>query len=303
MRILLCGTNYGSAYLRVLRPAGILGRSERSRTLARQCGVPFYRSVDEARAIDAAVVAISGDAGREITNALLGRGVPVLAEHPQGTADILAHRQHRAVYHVNAHYSDIEAAAAFVSTFRAMPSRLLFVNVLTNPRALYSAIEVLGRAFGSLQDVQLEVLPPAPNAFFTIARAGVLTIQMQNVFSAVDDGTSNWVSHNITAGFEDGVLALAEAQGPLTWIPAPPSAWNQPLWHVLAAPPPVYAQYVMEGRDRANRVALARFAEEVRTGVTPPEQATEHLLGVSRVWEQLIVPSGVPGSQPGTTTG
>jgi thiazolinyl imide reductase len=294
LRILLCGTNYGSAYLRVLRPAAILARSERSRALARQHGVPFYRSVAEARDIDAAVVAISGDAGREITTALLERGVHVLAEHPQSADDVAAHRQHRAVYHVNAHYSDIEAAAAFVSTFRSMQSRVLFVNVLTNPRALYSAIELLGRAIGSLRDVRLEVLPPAPNAFFTLARSGTLTIQVQNVFSAVDDGSSNWVSHNITAGFEDGVLTLAEAQGPLTWIPAPPSlpqvsaAWNRPMWHVLAAPPPAYSQYVTEGRDRANRIALARFAEEVRSGVTPPEQATEHLLGVSRVWEQLL---------------
>jgi yersiniabactin synthetase, thiazolinyl reductase component len=299
MRILLCGTNYGSAYLRVLQPAGILARSEQSRALATRLGVPFYRSVDEVRDIDAAVVAISGDTGREITNALLGRGVHVLAEHPQGTDDVLAHRRHRAVYHVNAHYSDIDASAAFVSTFRSIRSRLLFVNVLTNPRALYSAIELLGRAFGPWQDVRLDVLPRTPDAFFTIARTGVLTIQTQNVFSAVDDGSANWVSHNITAGFEDGVLTLAEAQGPLTWMPAPPSvahvseAWNRPMWHVLAAPPAAYGEHVTTGRDRANSIALARFAEEVRTGVTPPEQTTEHLVGVSRVWEQLVLP--VPG--------
>lgn len=307
MRVLVCGTNYGASYLRALSmnesglwPAGILARSERSRALAARCGVPFYTSVEEVPrgAIDAACVAVSGDAGRAITAALLERGVHVLEEHPQGAADIAAHRRSRAVYHVNAHYSDIEIAAAFVATFRAMPSRALFVNVLTNPRALYSAIELLGRAVGSLQEVELEVLPPAPNAFFTIARAGALTIQVQNIFSPVDDGSSNWVSHNVTAGFDDGVLALTEAQGPLTWTPAPPSLpqlqavgmalWNRPLWHVLAAPPPAYSDYVTAVRDRANRVALARFAEAVRTGVTPPEQSDAHLLGVSGLWEQLI---------------
>lgn len=303
VRVLLCGTNYGAAYLRVLRPAGILGRSERSRAMAAHCGVPFYRSVEEARDVDAAVVAISGDAGREITAALLDRGVHVLAEHPQWFAEVAAHRrtarEHGAVYHVNAHYSDIEAAAAFVATFRAMRSRVLFVNLLSNPRALYSAIELLGRAVGPLQGVELEVLPPAPGSFFTIARAGVLTIQVQNSFSPVDDGSGNWVSHNVTAGFEEGVLTLAEAQGPLTWMPAPPSVgqlqagaalWNRPLWQMLAAPPPALGDYVNGGRERANGIALARFAAEVHTGVTPPEQSDAHLLGVSAVWEQLVRP-------------
>ena len=67
MRVLLCGTNYGSSYLQALHQnesgfvlAGIVARSERSRGMAAQCGVPFYTSVDEVPgdAVDAACVAV-----------------------------------------------------------------------------------------------------------------------------------------------------------------------------------------------------------------------------------------------------
>lgn len=316
MRVLVCGTNYGATYLAALRQnesgfvlAALLARSERSRELAAQLGVPFYTSVDEVprNSIDAACVAISGEAGRAITAALLERGVHVLAEHPQYVADVAAHRdtarRHGAVYHVNAHYSDFDAAATFVSACRGtmQRSRLLFVNVLTNPRTMYSTLELLARAFGPLQGMKLERVPPVPGAFFTIARASLLTVHVQNVSSEVDDGSANWVSHNVTVGFEDGVLTLAEAHGPVTWTPAPPSLpqlqsaagmelWGRPLSRVLATPPPTFGDLVTWGRDRANRIALARFAAEIRHRVTPPEQSDEHLLTVSQLWESLLQP-------------
>lgn len=314
MRILLCGTNYGASYIRALhqnesglRLAAIVARSDRSRTMAAQVGVPFYTSVGEVPrdALDAAIVAISGDTGRAMTAALLARGIHVLTEHPQWRADVASHRElaraNRAVYQVNAHYSDIDAAATFIATFRATAqrSRLLFVNVLTNPRALYSAIEILGRAAGPLHDMTFTRTPPGDGEFFSTARSRLLTVQMQTAVSEVDDGSSMWVSHNITAGFADGVLTLSEAQGPVTWIPAPPSVpelqsaagnelWARPLWRVLATPPPTFGDYAVWSRDRANRIALARFAGEIRSGVTPPEQADAHLLTVSEVWEAVL---------------
>lgn len=314
MRVLVCGTNYGATYLAALNQnesgfvlAALLARSERSRELAAQLGVPFYTSAGEVPpdSIDAACVAISGEAGRAITSALLERGVHVLAEHPQYYADVAAHRdnarRHGAVYHVNAHYSDFDAAATFIASCRGTMQRspLLFVNVLTNPRTMYSTLEILARAFGPLQGMKLERVPPAPGAFFTIARAALLTVHVQNVSSEVDDGSANWVSHNVTVGFEDGVLTLAEAHGPVTWTPAPPSLsqlqsaagmeiWGRPLTRVLATPPPTFGDLVTWSRDRANRIALARFAAEIRSGVTPPEQSDEHLLTVSELWESLL---------------
>lgn len=306
MRVLLCGTHYGATYLQALQNdangfqlAGILARSERSQDLARHYGVPFFRSADEVHGIDAACVAISGAAGFAITETLLGKGIHVLEEHPQGSAAIATHRStaraSRAVYHINAHYSDFEAAAAFITAYRAMHSPVLFANVVTNLRAVWSAIEILSRAAGPLYGISLTVVPPAPRGFFTIARSGPLTIQVQNVTSAVDDGSANWISHNITAGFEAGVLTLGEAHGPVTWAAAPPSvaqlnspaAWDQPQWTLLAAPPPTLRDHVFAGRERANRIALARFAGEIRSGVTPPEQHDAHLLGVGQVWESI----------------
>jgi thiazolinyl reductase component of yersiniabactin synthetase len=319
MRVLLCGTVYGSAYLRALyghesglQLAGILARSERSRDLARQCAVPFYAAVDEvpAGAIDAAIVAISGDAGREIIAGLLARGVPVLAEHPIGTADLAAHRatarEHGTVFHINAHYSDLDAPATFVAAFRGARARspLLFVHLLANPRTVYSAVEIVGRCLGRLEIQSVQVLAPMPAAFFAVTEAMVsgvpVTIQLQRASSDVDDGSSNWVSHNLTAGFHEAVLSMQEAQGPVIWMPSPPSLgelqaapelWSRSLWRVLASPPPTFAEYVNGGRDRANRLALARFAREIATGTTEAEQSDEHLLGVSALWETVLTTS------------
>jgi yersiniabactin synthetase, thiazolinyl reductase component len=317
VRVLLCGTNYGSSYLRSLhgneagRLAGILARSERSRELAAQCGVPFYTHVDEVPrdVVDAACVAIPGPDGHEVISALLNRGIHVLAEHPVYAEDVAAHRRearaNRAVYHVNAHYSDIEGAATFVLAFRAARerSRLLFVNMMTNPRALYSAIELVARALGPLSPFTLEHVPWDTGSFFHLARAIVpgapLTFQLQRVSSAVDDGSANWVSHNLTAGFEDGVLSLGEAPGPVGWLPSPPSLpslqaqqgaelWARPMWRLLASPPPTFGDYAGWARDRANRVALARFAAEIESGITPPEESDAHLLGVSELWQAML---------------
>ncbi|HSY52305.1 MAG TPA: Gfo/Idh/MocA family oxidoreductase [Thermoanaerobaculia bacterium] len=324
MRILLCGTNYGSSYLRTLygnetgRLAGVLARSERSRALAGQCGVPFYASVDDVPGdvVDAACVAIPGQAGREVTSALLNRGIHVLAEHPVYAEDVAWHRQmaraNRAVYHVNAHYSDIEGAATFVSAFRAarVRSRVLFISMMTNPRALYSAIEIVARALGPLRPFTLEHVPWDTGSFFHLARAIVpgapLTFQLQRISSEVDDGSANWVSHNLTAGFEDGVLTLGEASGPVGWLPSPPSLpglqsqqgvelWARPMWRLLASPPPTFGDYAGWARDRANRIALARFAAEIESGITPPEQSDEHLLGTSKLWQAML---GVQSAQP-----
>ncbi|MCU1350045.1 MAG: putative Siderophore-like synthase protein [Acidobacteria bacterium] len=316
LRVLLCGTNYGSAYLRALygsetglKLAGILARSERSRDLAAQCAVPFYTTLEDVPpdAIDAACVAIPAESGRVVTSALLARGIHVLAEHPVGVAEVIAHRatarQQGAVYHVNAHYSDLDAPATFIAAFHGARQRspLLFVNLQTNPRTLYSSLEMLGRCLGPLTATALEQLPPMPQSFFALAQLIVngvaVTIQMQRASSAVDDGSSNWVSHNLAAGFVEGMLAMPESQGPVTWMPAPPSQpqlqttpelWARPLWRLLASPPPTFADFVNGGRDRANRLALARFAREIATHVTEPEQSDAHLLGVSALWEALL---------------
>lgn len=316
MRVLLCGTVYGSAYLRALHGsesglqlAGILARSERSRELARQCAVPFYAAVDDVPpgAIDAAIVAVSGEAGHAIVTALLTRGVPVIAEHPINVAELTSHRalarEHGTIFHINAHYSDLDAPATFISAFHGARARspLLFVQLLANRRTLYSAIEIAGRCLGPLDVTALELLPPMPQSFFTAAQAMVsgvsVTIQLQRAASDVDDGSSNWVSHNMTAGFAEGTLSMAEAQGPVVWMPSPPSLpqlqatpelWNRTLWRVLAAPPPSFAEFVNGGRDRANRLALARFAREIVTGIPDPLQSDEHLLGVSTLWEAVL---------------
>jgi thiazolinyl imide reductase len=319
MRVLLCGTGYGSTYLQALwnhasglRLTGILTRgSDRSRALASQAGVPFWSTVEEIprTAIDLACVAVGGPAGTALTLALLGRGIHVLAEHPVAPEDmeaaLAAAREHGVAFHVNAHYADLETVEPFLTAALACRRRSppLFLSVTTNPRALYSAVELLGRILETLEPMLFaqaasEIQLPLASVHGTVAGTPLL-LQCQRLVASEDDGSNLWASHQITAAFPEGTLTLAETAGPAVWVPAPPSLVDlaaptaparlaYPSWTLLSPPPPSTGDYLFQVRNRANRLALRRLAEQIRTGSTWSEQSPAHLLGVSRAWSAIL---------------
>jgi thiazolinyl imide reductase len=327
MQVLLCGTQYGSSYLSALwqhpsglRLGGVLSRgSERSRQLARQASVPYYSGLTRLPpdAVDAACVAVSGTAGVELAVGLLERGVHVLAEHPMEPEDVercleAAARNER-VFHLNSHFGDLETVAPFVdgcvNARRQTP--LFFLSLTVNPRTLYSALDILGRVLGTLEP--FEVLPAAsstqsvPEVFATVSAVvgGVpLTVLCQRVASPADDGSATLVGHQVTAGFGAGQMTLGDAFGPVTWLTriAPGAPPGQPWWTRFGPE----ATAVQDGgvRERANRLALERFAEQVDGGAVPPMQAPEHLLGVSRAWRAILDAAGATavGSYPWSYT-
>jgi thiazolinyl imide reductase len=351
LRVLVCGTGYGATYPQALwnhdsdlRLAGILARgSERSRSLAAQWNVPLWRTLEEVpeKAIDLACVAVSAPAGAALTLALLQRGIHVLAEHPVAPEDLeaalAAARKSGVAYHVNSHYADLETVQPFLATAIACrrTSPLLFVSVMTNPRALFSVIELMGRIVpltpyplshplptagrgGKERETELEFTAeqsplsrwsggdgrgaggegPFATVHGTFDNIPVL-LQCQRLVTKEDDGSFLWASHHITAGFASGTLLLAETAGPALWIPALPSVavlsspaapayLAHPAWSLLSGPPPATGDFLFRLRDRANRLALRRIAEQIRTGRTWPEQAPEHLLGVSHAWRDIL---------------
>jgi hypothetical protein len=83
------------------------------------------------------------------------------------------------------------------------------------------------------------------------------------------------------------------------WIPTSPSTEELaspdaaarlacPAWNLLSGPPPATGDFLFRLRDRANRLALRRIAEQIRTGRTWPEQSPAHLLAVSRAWNAIL---------------
>src|SRR5271165_634351 len=90
MRVLVCGSNYGRAYITALARgprkfelAGILAQgSLRSQQLAALNGVPLYRSTSELPDnLDLACAAMSSAAWPLVLQ-LVRRGIHVLCEHP-----------------------------------------------------------------------------------------------------------------------------------------------------------------------------------------------------------------------------
>jgi thiazolinyl reductase component of yersiniabactin synthetase len=164
LRVLVCGTNYGSSYLQAIRLeprayklAGILTRgSDRSRSIARANGVPLWRSTDGLSAdIDLACVALPSAASR-VTLDLLDRGIPVLCEHPQ-TARLIESAlkkatAHHTCFHLNAHFANLSAPQAFLRECQRHRRRHepAFVEVVAADRALYAAVDLLRRSLGSL---------------------------------------------------------------------------------------------------------------------------------------------------------
>ncbi|HKH50045.1 MAG TPA: Gfo/Idh/MocA family oxidoreductase [Thermoanaerobaculia bacterium] len=317
MRVVVCGTGYGASYLQALwnhpsglRLAGILARgSGRSQALARQWGVPLWRSPDEIPqgAVDAACVAVGWPAGRELALAFLRRGVPVLAEHPMEPGDVeealAAAREHGTVFHLNSHYADLETVQPFLAACAAarQRSRPLFVSAMSNPRALYSCVDLLARALGTLQPFEIRSIVPGgtlpPLVPLQGTAAGIpLLLQCHRLVSAVDDGSAAWTSHHVVIGFAEGHLILGDNVGPVIWVGAPPPVHQlgpavlaAPAWSQLPpSPPPSFGEHFYGVRERANRLALARWADQVRTGRAVPEQAPEHLLEVSRAWRAIL---------------
>jgi thiazolinyl imide reductase len=326
MRVLVCGTLYGSAYLHALqasdcglRLAGILARgSARSRQLAAQLGVPLYTRVPELppHSVDIACVAVGGAAGSELADALLRRGIHVLIEHPQerdaleSALEEAARR--RLAFHVNSHFADLEAPQAFLAACAACRARspLLLLSLVSNPRALYSCVEIAARALGlerqrpfSFRPYEVQASDPSaggPVVSIHGEAGGVpLVVQCLRIDSPDDDGGTAWMSHRAAATFAEGTLALAEASGPALWLPAavPPSAFATlegqarlaaPAWSVLSGSPATHAHFLWQQRDTANRLALHRLVRHIASGVPPPEQRPAHLLAVSSAWRELM---------------
>ncbi|MEN9867762.1 MAG: hypothetical protein RL748_3352, partial [Pseudomonadota bacterium] len=232
MRILVCGSNYGATYIRALaagqdglRLAGILSTgSARSQAYAKQAGVAHYTSLTQIApgSIDLACVAVPGETGQQLALALLSMGIHVMCEHPVGPeqmAHALAVAQvHERVFQVNAHFADLAAPQAFfqgLAVARQLGPVLQY-DMSLNLRTLYSGLDLLGRAAGSLDDI--DVAPAfnsgtEPALFANVLLSGPqlrASLLCQNFASAHDDGSATLLNHRCSATFAHGNLLLAE---------------------------------------------------------------------------------------------
>lgn len=311
MQVLLCGSGYAASYVAPLlerpsgmRLAGVLSRgSARSRGLARQLSVPHYAGLGALPegVVDAAVVAVPGEAGTRLAVGLLGRGVPVLAEHPWEPEALeralAAAAEHGVVFEVNGHFADLAEGPGTLLRHAAAAPRPLYAHLTANPRTLWSALDLLGRALGGLRPLELAPdAAPGPGAVgFAVVQgtlAGVATtILCQTQVSAHDDGSATLVNHRVELGYADGLLSLADTFGPVVRVERslPPALWSRPAWSLLSPLPTAVAGVAATAlRHAANLAALDRFAAHLRGGPPAPEVAPSYLRDLAAVWRAAL---------------
>jgi thiazolinyl imide reductase len=308
LQVLVCGTNYGRIYLEAIRLGGaayrlvgVLARgSPGSQLMAHEYGMPLYRHIEDLPpGIDFACAAM-GASGSDVVLGLLSRGIHVLCEHPQKSSHLLAAldlaNSRDLCFHMNGHFANLEAAAAFVDFCRRKSgvTPACFFHVTATDRSLYAVIDILRRLLVSFTPCELNVtsrLPPFTTIQCLIGGIPV-TFHLQsgdNQRPLVDGSPEYLVDHRIVVGFPSGILTLLSMNGPVIWnanLNQGPRR-NEPIFTVAHEDRALNVERVHEQRVSANLSAISALAENIRNRVTPPEQTRDYLLEVSSLWENL----------------
>jgi thiazolinyl imide reductase len=304
LHVLVCGTNYGRIYLEAFRLggtsyrlAGLLARgSTRSQCVAREYGVPLYRCLaDLTPGIDLACAAM-GASGSDVVLGLLARGIHVLCEHPLKSSRLQsaleAAGSRGLCFHVNGHFANMEAAAAFISHCRRASGVVppSFFHVTATDRTLYAALDILRRVLVSFAPFQFRMtsrLSP-----FTVVQGllGGVPVTFHLQCGPLADGSSAYlVDDCIAAGFPSGILTLLSMNGPVVWNANLNCAAGstEPTFTMAQEDSALTADLLRHKRIAANLAAIAALVKDMREHITPAEQAPEYLLEVSRAWETL----------------
>lgn len=311
MRILVCGTNYGSTYIRALaggqdniKVVGILSTgSAHSKAYAQQVEVPHYTSLNDFAngSIDIACVVVPGEAGHKLTLALLAKDIHVLCEHPIGVEQmnqaLKAAQIHRRVFQVNAHFADLLAPQTFYQSLavaRQMGPALHY-DIACNLRTLYSSLDLVGRALGSLKDIQVIPAPRISDAPAMFSNLQLVTPKVQisllcqNFASAVDDGSTTLLNHRCSATFAHGNLLLSESNGPVMWFPTPvsmpPQQWRTYLPVEMNQ---MDLTQLQQQRDKANRNTIIDMIAAIQGQPLQQQQQPEYLQALASLWEQIL---------------
>ena len=310
MRVLVCGSNYGRAYITALRRepgnyqlVGILAHGgARSQRLAASNGVPLYCSTDELPGnIDLACAAMSSTAWPVVLQ-LIRRGTHVLCEHPYPAASfkkaLALAQKHNVQFHVNGHFASLPAPQAFIRDCR-QASQLAapeFVELMATERSLYGALDIMVAAVGGVPPLRVRVLSRRTKFVQlegTLGRTPVrLSVQVSGKgrTSRLADGSPAYLLDlRLTVAFPTGMLTLLSIAGPVVWNKtlAHVPANDSPLWTVTGDHDTQTAAELGEQRTQANVEALNSIRNSILGRGTPETQQAKHILQVSKAWEAV----------------
>jgi thiazolinyl imide reductase len=309
IRVLVCGSNYGRAYVTALAReprkyelAGILAQGgARSQQLAALSAVPLYGLTGGLPDnVDLACAAMSSAAWPVVLQ-LIRRGIHVLCEHPYPAGSLrrainLA-RKHDVQFHVNGHFANLPAPKAFIRDCQravklACPQ---FVEVVATERSLYGALDILMAATGSLQPLRVRVVSRRTKFVLLEGAMGKLPARVSVQVSGakgrgrLPDGSPGYLlDERLTVAFPAGLLTLLSVAGPVLWNSTPAHVQNQkPLWTMLCGQATQTVAELADQRIQANVEALNSIRQSILGRGTPETQQLQHILQVSKAWESI----------------
>jgi len=310
MRVLVCGSNYGRAYITALarnprryQLTGILAQGgARSQQVAAANGVPLYCSTEELPDnIDFACTAMSSAAWPVVLR-LIRRGIHVLCEHPHpaGTLKkaLALARKHSVQFHVNGHFANLPAPRAFIQHCQRT-SKLAspeLIEVLATERSLYGALDILMSAAGGRQQLRVRALSHRSRFVLLEGTLGKIPLRVSVQVSGkkgsgrLADGSPGYLlDQRLTVMFPAGLLTLLSMAGPVVWniTPAHVVGNDTPLWTVLCDQAPCSLADLREQRINANIEALNSIRRSIMGRGTPETQQPQHILRVSEAWESI----------------
>jgi pyochelin biosynthesis protein PchG len=310
LRVLVCGTNYGRAYIAALareprkyQLAGILARgSTHSQQVAAASLVPLYQAAKDLPGnIDLACAAMNSAAWPVVLQ-LIRRGIHVLCEHPYAPGALaralaLA-RRHNVQFHVNGHFASLPAPKAFIQDCRrvgkiACPA---LVEVMATERSLYGALDILASALGGLTSLRFRALSRRTQFVLLEAamgkapvRASVQVSGKRGTGRLADGSPAYLLDQRLTVAFPTGVLMMLSVAGPILWHSAPAQALEKRelLWTVIYDHETQTVPQLGEQRIRANVEALDSVRKSILGDGTPESQRPQHILQVAKAWESI----------------
>jgi thiazolinyl imide reductase len=345
LKTIVCGTRFGENYISALLEentgfdlVGVLARgSPRSKALVADLGVRLYTEPEQLPVnIDVACVVLRGGTfggpGTRIAEALLKRRIHVVQEHPVHPAEIrqllAVARANGVQYQVNCFYSHGPAGRAFIgfiTEWRKVRAPH-YVTLTTAPQLLYSSLDLLGRAFGGLQDFDIDAGPSWPAGVLADADCAVppfevlrgrigkvpLIANLQGYLDPRDPDHHALVMHNIAVGGPDGRLELVNSLGPLVWtrsIYVPDYERDDAKasylsdWAATAEAPHMAmptaltlgASHGPSPAEAGRRIfpeiilgALAELREAIENGVEPQAQHPDYLNALGTAWQRSM---------------
>lgn len=323
-QVLLCGTQYGQAYLPAIYQekgfelAGILARgSDRSVRLAEQHGVKLYTHIEQIdEEIDVACIAINELVSVPLAQALIAQGIATLVEHPMSgesmRALIASTELGGGVCHINGHFPELPPIADFIRLSQKLNqfSQPRIINICCNSRTLFSSLDILMRCFGviDLAPLSMHTAGHYQNATTLLSSEAFspvpLTLAYQQWRYSQDDSRDSPLGHQITITYPEGVLSLGGTFGPCLWFPL--IAAGVPAESFLYEP--VSRQYnrtitvaeMVQWRVLANQQTLRELVAEQRESIL--HCTASYMTRLCSLWSELfaLLGSATHTTEPNT---